>query len=433
MALLAGLCIAGTLFVMTIHSTSVAQDSSQRAKNVILVIGDGMGAAHRDAVQLATVGLNRRLAMDELPYSGMSDTKPGDPATIITDSAAGATAFASGVKTYNGAIGVNTEKDPVPTLLEQAKWAGKATGLVTTDSVTSATPAAFAAHVDNRDKEAEIARQYVEETRPDVILGGGRAYFVPNDGSEADTTGGLANKAQQEGYAYVTDAKELEAAREEKILGLFADESMFEEGPEGSGSYNPAVPLSQMTEEAIDTLSRDPDGFFLMVEEEAIDEMSHSNNSELMIKAGRELDKVVETTRDYAKGEPDTLLIVGADHETGGLTVEEMDRPEEQNEPSGEDGPYEIEGSELMFELDWTSYNHTAVDVPITAVGPGAERLSGVYDNTHVYEVMAESLISGEASANPILNARTTLLMGAVLLVIVALTIAVLRRRALEK
>ena len=373
--LLAGFCLVLALSIMEGCNSGVAKDGQKRAKSIILVIGDGMGAAHRDAVQLATVGLDRRLAMDDLPYSGMSDTKPADPRAVITDSAAGGVALASGVKTYNGAIGVDTQKNPVPTILEQAKQAGKATGLVTTGRVTSATPAAFAAHVEDRSERAEIARQYIEETQPDVILGGGRSYFAHRAEPEAEggrTMDKLVKKAQQEGYTYVTNGEELEATREDKILGLFAEERMFEEGPEGSGSYDPAVSLSQMTEKAIATLSQNPEGFFLVVEEEAIDKMSHSNNSELMIKAGRELDKAVETALDYSKEEPDTLLIVGADHEIGGLTVEDANSSENQNQLSGEDGPFKIEGSERLFELDWTTKNHSGADVPITAVGPGA-------------------------------------------------------------
>ena len=433
--LLAGLCLVSALSIMVTHDTGVAKDSPERAKNVVLFIGDGMGIAHRDAIQLATVGLDRRLAMDDLPYSGMSDTKPGDQRTIVTDSAAGGVALASGVKTYNGAIGVDEQTNLVPTVLEQARRAGKATGLVTTDSVTGATPAAFAAHVEDRNQKAEIARQYIEETRPNVILGGGRSYFHQNNEEDASGSipGNLLKQAQQEGYAYVTNAEELESAGEDKILGLFADKRMFEEGPEGDASYDPAVSLSRMTDKAIATLSRDPDGFFLMVEEEAIDEMSHSNNSELMIAAGQELDKAVQIARNYAKEEPGTLLIVGADHETGGLTVEDVDRPGPQSGSSGEDGPFKIEGSERLFELDWTTNNHTAVDVPITAVGPGAAHLSGMYDNTHVYEVMVESLIFEEASAAPNLGIRIMLSTGAVLLVIAALVVAILRRRALKK
>lgn len=408
-----GLCLACALLVVSCQ-TGADGDGSGNAKNVILIIGDGMGVAQRDAVQLATVGLDGRLAMDELSYSGMSDTKPSDPRTIITDSAAGGSGLASGVKTYNGAIGVDEGKNSVPTILEQAKLAGKATGLVTTDSVTGATPASFAAHVEERDEEAEIARQYVQETRPGVILGGGGSYF-----EQDDETGDLIQQARRQGYAYVTDAEELESAQGDKILGLFAAESMFREGPEGEGRYDPAVPLPTMTEKAISTLSRDRDGFFLLVEEEAIDGMSHSNNSELMIEAGQELDGAVRVARDYAEEEPDTLLIVAADHETGGLSVEDVDRAWDREGSQGGDGPFEIENSERMFKLDWTTNGHTGTDVPITAAGPGAENLSGVYANTHVYDVMAESLAIEEAFPIP----RTTLAMVSFLITLVIVMI----------
>lgn len=405
-SLLVGVGLAGALYAT---STGASGQESERAESTILVIGDGMGAAHRDAIQLATAGTEDCISMNELPYSGLADTIPADPDTIVTDSAAGAVAFASGVETRNDAIGVDLDNEPVPTILEQAKRAGKATGLVTTDSVTSATPAAFAAHVESREQNAEIARQYIEETRPDVILGGGRSYF--ESGSEA---GSLVEDARRAGYVYATSAEELDDAVGSRVLGLFAEETMFEKGPEGEGSYDPAVSLPRMTEKAISTLSRDPDGFFLVVEEEAIDEMSHANNAELMIEAGQELDRAVEIARDYVAEEPDTLLIVGADHETGGLSVEDVDRPITKNGPAGEDGPFEIEGSTHLFELDWSTDDHTAVDVPVTATGPGAERLSGVYDNTHVYEVMRESLLSATPETS-VVNTRNILVAAAAL------------------
>src|SRR5918997_3780279 len=259
--------------------------SGGSAKNVIIFVGDGMGTSHRDLIRYATVGTEGQLAMDDMPYAGRSQTSPLDPEYFVTDSAAGGTAIASGVKTFNGAVGIDADKNPVPTVLERAESAGKSTGLVTNSQVTDATPASFGAHVENRDLQSEIARQYLEESRPEVILGGGEDFWCPEgdpgahpdepeedpEEKSAGTEGDLVGRAQDLGYEYVTDAAELGAATGPRLLGLFANEEMFQQAPEGDDAvYDPQVALSAMTDKAIETLSQDPDGFFLMVEEEGI-------------------------------------------------------------------------------------------------------------------------------------------------------------------
>ena len=321
--------------------------TEERAKNVIIFIGDGMGTSHRDLIRYATVGMEGQLAMDSMPVAGRSETSPLDPEAFVTDSAAGGTAIATGVKTFNGAVGIDADENPVPSVLERAGQAGKATGLVTDSQVTDATPASFGAHIADRDKQSEIARQYIEESKPDVILGGGEDYWYPEgepgaypDEPKVDpeeksigTEGDLTRKAQEEGYEYVTDAAGLRAASGPRLLGLFANEEMFQQAPEGEGAvYDPAVPLPEMTQKAIDILSQDPDGFFLMVEEEGIDEMAHQSNAGLVIKAGRQLDEAVKVGQSFAESDPDTLVIVTADHETGSLAIE--DTNEIQSDPA---------------------------------------------------------------------------------------------------
>lgn len=382
-------CLAASIVAFgSLLSTSGCGASSQNAQNVVLIIGDGMGEAQRSAIRLANVGLEGSLAMDNLAYSGSIRTSPADADTVVTDSAAGGTAIATGVKTDNGTVGVGPGGKPVTTILEEAGQAGKATGLITTDQVTGATPAAFAAHVTDRENQREIARQYLGESTPDIILGGGKDIWSSEN---------LIKRAKESGYEYVSDEGELKAAEGPKILGLFADARMFLPAPEGEGAaYNPAVPLDLMTQKTLDTLSEDPDGFFLMVEEEAIDEMGHSNNAHLMIKAGRQLDKTVSVVRSFAERNPGTLVIVTADHETGGLSIEEVDESDYYSEPdsgnSSEDGPFRVNGSEHKIMLDWTTTNHTGEAVPLTAMGPGAERLVGVHENTYVHEMMKKAL-----------------------------------------
>ena len=387
----------------------------ESARNVIIFMGDGMGTSHRDLIRYATIGTKGQLAMDVMPYAGRSETSPRDPEAFVTDSAAGGTAIATGVKTFNGAVGVDTNENPVPTILEQAGQAGKATGLVSSSQVTDATPASFGAHVADRDDQSEIARQYLEGSQPDVILGGGEDYWYPEgdtgafpdepaedpEEKSAGTKGNLVEKAKGLGYEYVTDAAGLQAAAGPKLLGLFANEEMFQANPEGEGAiYDPTVPLPQMTQKAIDTLSQNPEGFFLMVEEEGIDEMAHQSNAPLTVKAGQQLDEAVKVAKTYAESNPDTLVIVAADHETGGLAIEDtnkiQDDPDYPNESgegrTAEDGPFPVANSDKQFLVDWTTANHTAEDVPVTAMGPGGESLVGVYENTHIYGAMFDAL-----------------------------------------
>ena len=388
-------------------------DGRAVARNVIVLQGDGMATAQRDLIRLVTVGNKpgQELVMNQLDHAGLVHTDPDDPEEAVTDSAAAATAFSTGVKTFNGAVGVDPQGNPVPTLLEDARRAGKATGLVTTSQVTDATPAAYAAHVTDRAQQSEIARQFLEASKPDVILGGGEDYWYPAgtpgaypDHPATDPTeeskgdrGNLVERAQQLGYRYVTDAAALERARGPKLLGLFANEEMFEHREEGHGDlYEPVVPLPDMATKALDVLSQDRDGFFVLIEEEAIDEMAHENNAGLMIKSGAALDRTVALAVDFARRHPGTLIVVQGDHETGGLTIENPDPEDESgDELSREDGPFPVQGTNLQVFADWTTGQHTGADTPITASGPGSEGFDGVIDNTDVHDVIARAMRGG--------------------------------------
>lgn len=393
------------------NKTQEISNNMDKAKNVIVFVGDGMGAAARQAIKLATVGTNRELAMNDMPYSGVVHTSS---TSIVTDSAAAATAFATGAKTYNGAIGVDANKQPVETVLETAKKAGKSTGMVTTSQITDATPAAFGAHIANRTSQSDIAKQFLENSKVDVMLGGGEDYWYPagqpgaypdhppEDPKEVSkgTNGNLVEEARKLGYNYVTDADEMKNASGDKILGLFANEEMFQQNVEGEGDiYSPVVSLPDMTQKVLDTLSKNNDGFFLMVEEEAIDEMAHKNNATQTIKAGQQLDKAVTIAKEFAKWHPDTLVLVFGDHETGGLAVEDISNSDESTDGktiSGEDGPFNVANSNQKFMVDWTVSGHTAADIPLTAMGPGAQLFSGVYENTHIHDAIIKAMGLGE-------------------------------------
>ena len=203
---------------------------------------------------------------------------------------------------------------------------------------------------------------------------------------------------------------------------------MFQQAPEGEDAvYDPVVSLPEMTRKAIDVLSQNPDGFFLMVEEEGIDEMAHQSNAELVIEAGQQLDAAVKVGQSYAQSDPDTLVIVTADHETGSLAIEDTNEiqsdPAYPNESGAgrttEDGPFQVAVSDKRFLVDWTTTNHTAEDVPVTAMGPGSENLTGVYENTHIHDAMVAALFgpstsSASASASTSATASATAASAAV-------------------
>ncbi|MGW4128782.1 alkaline phosphatase [Amycolatopsis japonica] len=395
-----GLAAATVLVVLcggsaAVADTTTAGSGARSARNIIYIQGDGLGLGQRDLLRLALKGKNGRLAMDGLTATGFVRTASDDPGEIVTDSAAAATALATGHKTRNGAVGVDCHGRPLETILERAKRAGKSTGLVTTAQVTGASPAAFAAHVPSRDSQSDIAKQYIENSRPDVLLGGGEDWWYPqgNPGLWPDKPGeesrspygNLVERAQRTGYTYVRDGDELRTTRANRILGLFANEDMVDYGPDGVGKYAPRVPLQQMARKALDTLSKNPRGFFLFLEEEGTDGMSHENNAHGVIDAGRSLDATVAEVLRFVRTHPDTLVIIGGDHETGGLSIENYDASD--TDPD-QDGPFDVPGSKLQFTVDWTTHDHTGADTPVTAEGPGSARLGGTVENTDVYWVM---------------------------------------------
>lgn len=379
-----------------------------RAKNVIFIVGDGMGIAHREAVRLTTVGREGDLEMNQLRFQGWTQTDPADPAEVVTDSAAGATAFSTGVRSYNGAIAVDLDGEPVGTLLERAERAGKSTGLVTTSQVTDATPAAFGAHVLDRGDHSEIARQYLEETSPEVILGGGEDWWFPAgtegawpDNPDTDpteesrgTAGDLVARAQELRYRYVSTAEELaDAPSRGRLLGLFANQEMFEHVGPAAPLYEPSVPLRDMAAKALEILSRDRDGFFLLIEEEGIDEMAHHGHAAEMIAAGRALDETVALARDFAEEHDDTLVVVVGDHETGGLAIELVDDEDESGEgEQAEEGPFTLAGTDLTFTIDWTTGGHTGAATPASAEGPGAAAMVDVRRNTDIHDLVRDAM-----------------------------------------
>jgi alkaline phosphatase len=355
--------------------------SNASADSIILFIGDGMGWEHRKAARWITSGPKGSLAMDDMPAKGWSRTSAADGS--ITDSAAAATAMATGAKTYNRVIGLKTDFSLVPTILEDAKRLGKSVGLVTTTQITHATPAAFAAHVKDRGMMTDIARQLLT-AGVDVLLGGGEDEFLPaavsgchpHKGARSDGRN-LIEEAIAAGYTYVCDPSAFNSAEPsavKRLLGLFADGGM-------QRPFSPALPA--MTRKALDILSKNSRGFFLMVESGQIDWASHDNDAANAISDTVELDQAVRVAKTYAAAADNTLIIVTADHETGGMQISLA-----ASGSSKEDGPFPLPDGRYFY-VNWSTRDHTGVDVPLTAQGPASGRLNGVYENTFVYEVMA--------------------------------------------
>jgi len=352
---------------------------------IILFIGDGMGEVHRTAGRWSAVGQDGQLAMDLLPFSGWAIT--ANFSGGVTDSAAAATAMATGVKTDNGRVSIGPSGELLSTILEQAQERGWAVGLVSTTQIAHATPAAFAAHEISRENYTSIALQIFEHG-VDVILAGGEDDWLPDTkkGCYADfghrTDGrNLIEEAINQGYIHICGESgfdSLDLANTTKLLGLFAD----------NGMPRPFTPtLAELTEAAITILSQDPDGFFLMVEGGQIDWAAHRNEADNVIGDVIGFDAAVSIGRTFAQGNSNALIIVTADHETGGMSI----RLTSGGNPD-EDGPFSMPDT-TPFYINWTTTGHTGVDIPTTAQGKLSDQFSGTYENTHIYTVMRQFLV----------------------------------------
>ncbi len=285
-------------------------------KNVILMIGDGMGVGQIEIARLMEFGKDGRLFLESLPHTALVHTYSANKA--VTDSAAGGTAIAIGQKTNNEMIGVSADGKEVDSILDLFKKNGRKTGAISTNTITDATPAAFTASVANRwADQAEIARQQINN-EVDVLLGGGANFFSP----EKQNGRNLVHEAMQKGYTFVANRKELAAADGTKLLGLFHPSYMsFKLDRALINSEEPS--LSEMTSKAIEFLTKNDNGFFLMVEGARIDHASHSSDLTSVWKEVIEFDHAVQYAVNWAMKVENTLVIVLADHETMGLSATE--------------------------------------------------------------------------------------------------------------
>jgi len=320
-------------------------------KNVILLIGDGMGTAQVYAGLIANKG---SLYVRTMPVSGFSKTNSADD--LITDSAAGATAISAGVKTNNGAIGVDSNDIPKKTLFELAEEKKLSTGLVVTCAVTHATPASFVAHQTGREMTQAIAADFMN-SGIDVFIGGGRDDFEKRkDGRN------LLIELKSKGYQVVGSMDSLAFAKGDQVAAL------VHKGQPDPYALGRGEMLTPGTAFALNKLKQNEQGFMLLVEGSQIDWGGHDNHTGYIVTEMLDFDRTVGEALKFASQNGETLVIVTADHETGGFSI---------NGGSLETG--RVEGK-------FTTNDHTGVMVPIFAYGPGAEQFSGIMENTDIFQ-----------------------------------------------
>lgn len=329
----------------------------KKPKNIVLLIGDGMGLCQITAAMYSN---GNRLEMERFPITGLQKTHAKD--NLITDSAAGGTAMACGTKTDNGYIGCFSNKTPAVSILELAEKQGLATGLAATSSITHATPAAFFAHVPDRSKMELIAADFMK-TDVDMIIGGGRRYFSDREDGRV-----LTKELAEKGYEIMdfnkNDVKKIQPDAMKPFAFFTADGE-----PDAATNGRDYLPFAAKTMVGF-LKKRSAKGFFCMIEGSQIDWAAHDHDLPRTIAETLDFDKTVGGILDWAQADGETLVIVTADHETGGLSI---------NQQSKMGGP---------FKVSWSTAGHTGVMVPVFAAGPGAELFGGIYENTAIFEKM---------------------------------------------
>ncbi|QKG84416.1 alkaline phosphatase [Kroppenstedtia pulmonis] len=440
---LAGILLSGLLIAsIPISNQEVSAKTKKpgnHPKNIIFMIGDGMGVTQVSAAAyMKGEGYEAgKLALNTFKQTGMVTTHSRN--NIVTDSAAAGTALASGYKTDNGVLGkVPKGKKPrkdekyhdVPTVLDHFQKRGKSTGLVSTTRITHATPASFAAHVDHRDQENEIAVQLLGKN-VDVLLGGGRRHFLPKQkGGNRDNKDNLLETAKNKGYSFVEDKQGLKKSDSSKLLGLFNDSHL---SYELDRRLTKEPSLKEMTRKSLDVLDENKKGFFLMIEGGRIDHAGHANDPASIIQDTLAFDEAVREALEFAKKDRNTLVVVTADHETGGMSIgakglysfdkdtitkvkgsseyiasqldqnrsnikevmaqytgiTKLSAEEEKNlrhTKNPEQGIAKVISDRSL--IGWATTGHTASHAPIYAYGPQSQSFTGTMDNTDIPKIM---------------------------------------------
>ncbi|CDE59781.1 alkaline phosphatase [Parabacteroides sp. CAG:409] len=328
---------------------------SEGPKNVIIMIGDGMGINQIQAAYTQNGGMLNMT--DRCPYVGLRRTNSVNNYT--TDSAAGGTAIATGKKTNNGMVGMSPDSVPLHSILRLATLNGLLTGVISTSSLTDATPASFVAHQPLRYMQEEIAADYLN-SGINLFIGGGKKYFEQRkDGRN------ISEEMEKKGYEVVYSL--YEAKNVSGNLGVLLSEDGMDPFNKRENDF-----LANATELAIEQLSKDKKGFVLMVEGSQIDWGGHNNDQAWMIGEVLDFDKAVGKVLDFAEKDGNTLVIVTADHETGGVAIQ--------------GGNYD----KKEVTVKYTTGGHSSSPVPLFAYGPGAELFSGFKDNTSSFYLIKE-------------------------------------------
>lgn len=346
------LVIATALFSSSCTSNN-EKNAPTAPKNVVVMIGDGMGPAQ---VYSLILTCKEKTSFERFPYTGFSITKSAS--NEITDSAAGGSAIANGNKTNNGVVGMTSDSIPVPSMLEILAEKGKKTGVVVTCSVTHATPADFIAHNISRKNNEEIALEISDKEKLDVLFGGGKKYFTERKDNED-----LIEKMWKKGWNIYDSLPQI-TDNNARTMVLTCRKHMKKASERGD--Y-----LPKATAKALEMLDNEK-GFFLMVEGSQIDFACHDNDSATMVDEMRDFDQAINVVLDFAEKDQNTLVIVTADHETGGLSI------------------IDPEGKYTKTNFHFSTGSHSAVFVPVFSYGPGAERFSGVMDNTEIISKILE-------------------------------------------
>ncbi|GIU21202.1 alkaline phosphatase [Shewanella schlegeliana] len=415
------------LLPQTVLANVDIHDAPSRPKNIIIMIGDGMGPAYTSAYRYYQDNPDteeiEQTVFDRL-LVGMASTYPARQSGYVTDSAASATALATGVKSYNGAISVDVDKRPLPTIMQIAQERGMATGVAVTAQVNHATPAAFLAHNESRRNYDEIAQSYLS-SGADVILGGGQKYFPE----------GLLKQFTAKGYQHINQLEQLDSLTQGKALGLFAEVQL-----PWVIDLQDSTQLSLLTQKALELLSQNPNGFVLLVEGSLIDWAGHNNDVATAMAEMHGFANAIEVVEQYVRANPDTLMVVTADHNTGGLSIgangeyawdtallkgiqaspasiaeqaiavddwqplliqqlgfepkadelQRLSNARMQGKTALETGLKQLIDNRSF--TGWTTSGHTGGDVQVFAAGPAADLFKGNQDNTDIAEKMISLL-----------------------------------------
>ncbi|MDY5240037.1 alkaline phosphatase [Bacteroides helcogenes] len=336
--------------------TRITPPQGKKIKNVILMIGDGMSLMHVYSAWTANRG---KLFLDNCQVVGLSKTYCADK--LITDSGAGGTAMAVGQKTNYHSVGVDTLGRPVPSLVDLAAAKGKSTGIAVTCRLWDATPADFCCHNKDRDAEAEIVTDYVNSP-VDYVFGGGSKLFENRaDGRD------LFKELRAKGFSTPRNWKELEAVKKGRVFAV--TDTVDTPLPSVRGNL-----LARASLKGIELLNQNKNGFFMMIEGSQLDDYGHFNDLDLLMQETHDFDRTIGAIYQWAAKDGETLVIVTADHETGGLTLVDGD----------------LKDGKIICKF--STGGHSGVMVPVYAFGPGAQEFTGIYENTAIFDKIKKLL-----------------------------------------